>query len=294
VTGGAPAGGPLPATIPVVPVAVATGGPPASSPATQPAAITVTPVRPAADLASAVPLPLGQVVTARLDEKPDPSTRHFWLIDVPAGDYKLVWEARPTSNTWTNVGCTIDLLTPDGENLDRVLLVSDVGYRVRAVAPLAPKAAGRFILRVDNGARPCDYWLGVFPRNQPLPAPYFVDRPAVEPLSLDKPATVLLDGNSPKTYAAWYAVDVPAGDYKLAAEFSLPGAQASNVGGYVDVFDAEGVERQSGVIFLSEVEVSIKKSTKLSVPAGTRLILRVRANTRREYTTVTLTKWPTE
>ena len=52
----------------------------ATAATTRPAApeIKITSPKPATDLASAVPLPLGQVVAARLNGPDSPGGRHFW------------------------------------------------------------------------------------------------------------------------------------------------------------------------------------------------------------------------
>ena len=171
--------------------------------------------------------------------------------------------------------------------------MSDVGYRWRAIGTYQPRLPARVILRVE-APRAADYWLGVFPAAQPVPAPYFANRPPVEPLAEGKPATVLLDGHSEKSQAAWYALDLPPGDYKVTAAFTLPTGRPSNVVGYVDVFDADGVERQGSLIFDSVVEVEFRKSAKLTIAAGARPILRVRAGGVRAYAAVTIAKWAGE
>jgi hypothetical protein len=256
--------------------------------------IKITSPKPATDLASAVPLPLGQVVAARLSGPDSPGGRHFWRIDVPAGDYKLVRDVRAVSGDDTNLGGSIIVLTPGGENDKALQFMSDTGYRCRAVVPFAPRAPARIILRVDSGPHAQDYWLGLFPSAQPIPAPYFTDRPRVEPLAEGKPATALLDGRTEKTHAAWYLLDLPPGDYKLSASFALPTGRASNLAGYVDLFDEDGVETRSGLIFDSLVDVEFRKSVKLTISAGTRPMLRVRAGSMQEYGTVTVTKWEGE
>ena len=101
----------------------------------------------------------------------------------------------------------------------------------------------------------------------------------------------LLDGRTEKTHAAWYSLDLPPGDYKLSASFALPTGRASNLAGYVDLFDEDGVETRSGLIFDSLVDVEFRKSVKLTVAAGTRPMLRVRAGSMREDATVSVTKW---
>lgn len=291
---GSPAAPSAPSSAPAA-IIVATTTAAATSTLSRPAApaaeITITSPKPGITLASAVPLPLGQVVAARLDDPNSPTGRHFWRLDVPAGDYKLVWDVRAASGEATNVGGSITLLSPDGENPERVLFMSDTGYRCRALGSFGPRLPVHVIVRVDNGPRAEDYWLGLFPRGQAVPVPYFTDRPPVEPLAEGKPATTLLDGRTEKTHAAWYALDLPPGDYKVTATFTLLTGRPSNLAGYVDLFDADGVERRSSLIFDSLVDVEFRKSAKVSVAAGARTILRVRAGAMREYATLTVTKW---
>jgi hypothetical protein len=85
-----------------------------------------------------------------------------------------------------------------------------------------------------------------------------------------------LDGGNNLARDAFYSVTLPAGDYKLSAEFRRVDGKNSLMGGRVAVLSSDGHELQNPISVI-ENAVSEKGAAKLSLAEDQPLIFQVRA-----------------
>ena len=75
------------------------------------------------------PLALGEVVTGRLAASNEPGRRHYWVVDLPAGDFKPVVDARRTDDDKSNIIATISWVDDDGATGGQIGNLNAIGDR---------------------------------------------------------------------------------------------------------------------------------------------------------------------
>ncbi len=198
-------------------------------------------------------------------------------------------------NAVGNLGGNLQWFTPAGESRDVLLYVNEIDFRTRHIKEVEVKTPLKMVLRVAN-AFPCiaDYWLGLFPDDAKLPAPFFVHNSAILPIKFADPATAQTDGADPRQSDAYYAITLPAGDYKVTLECRLVDEKVGNVGGNLALLDSEGEVKSGGVIYINSIGLSDKNAAKLTLKENADVIFRVRAVFAKEFSTFLIENWSDE
>jgi hypothetical protein len=258
---------------------------------------TVTPAvagrGPSTDSSAPAPLALGEVVTGRLAASREAPKYHYWLVDVPPGDYKIVVDARRTDEAESNIIANLDWYDTDGTRRGEAGNLNDIGHRTRSIFPFSAAGPQKAVLRYDNQASMSDYWLGIFRASDRVPAPFFVNPPAVTPITLGQPADeVVLDFANARSRYAYHSATLAAGDYKLTVVFRRVDGASSNVGGHVEVLGSEGEVQRGGARFnVNEIGVSGTGTGKLSLAEEALLLFKTVPAFASQRSTLTLEKW---
>jgi serine/threonine protein kinase len=227
------------------------------------------------DRQAPTPLALGEVVTARLDAGGQTEPGHYWLVDLPSGDYKLVVDARRTDDAESNLGASLEWVEPDGSTRNALGSINAIASRTRSIFRFSTAARRPAVLRYRNTFGMADYWLGLFRAADPVPAPFFANPPAVEPLTLGQiSATARHDSQSAAGRQAWASLSLEAGDYTVTARFWHLGSDARNLIGTVDVLDSQGEPLVSRLVTLNQIGTTASESARLSVPVSGLVFLR--------------------
>jgi hypothetical protein len=243
------------------------------------------------DRTAPIPLKLKEVVSGRLGNSEQTGKFHFWLVDLPAGNYKVVLDVRRADDAHSNVGGMLLRMSPEGEKLGRLGSMITVGHRFRSIFRLKLEKPWKGIVRYENLYTISDYSLGIFPASDTVTGLFFSDPPKILPLELGKPVTTPeLDGRSAPKRDAYYGIRLPAGDYKIVADFRRSDKKKSNVGGEVRVFDSDGafVKRPLNVI---DVDFSSLGTAKFSLAEEQSVFFMVRAYDARETVRFSVSPW---
>jgi hypothetical protein len=241
---------------------------------------------PSPTLDSPVPLAVGEVVKGRLGNSQETGKSHYWLVDLPAGNYKAVIDIRRADEADSNVGGSLDWYSADGQKMDQLGLINEnPNDRYRGVFRFAVKRQFKAIIRYSNFFTVSDYWLGIFKSDAPITMPFFARTPPVETLKLNEPVTAGLDGAVMSARDAYYSVRLPAGDYKITTDYRRADGTSGNVGGSVSLLDSDGGFK--GRVNLSNAIDSFDRQVgKLSLADESMAIFKVRAFFGKEMVTL--------
>ncbi len=247
---------------------------------------------PSSDVNSPVPMKVGEVVNGRLGNSDETGKHHFWLVDLPAGNYKFVLDVRRADDQNSLVGGSLEWFSLVGEKLDSIGRLYDTDNRHRGVYRFVLKEPMKRIVRYGNGHTVSDYWLGLFQQPAQITSPFFVRCPKVEPLKLGQSVTTTLDGSQPLLRDAYYSITLPAGDYRVSTDFRREDNQKNLVGGSVAVLDTDGDTRIDSLLYAYDRDFSTKKTAKLLLADEAPLIFKVRASHTSEVLAFAIEKWP--
>ena len=221
------------------------------------------------------PLALREVVTGRLAPSNETGRRHYWVVDLPAGDFKLVVDARRTDDDESNIIATISWVDDDGATGGQIGIVNAIADRTRSIFRFSTAEPRRAVLQYDNQVAMCDYWLGIFATDDRVASPFFAKPPVIEPLTLGMPSKeTLLEFRTPSRRYGYTALNLPAGDYRVTASFARADAAEGNVGGQLHVLGADGREVHRSFMTVNKIGVSASESAKLSVAETELLIIK--------------------
>ena len=238
------------------------------------------------------PLALGEVVTGRLAPSNETGRRHYWVVDLPAGDFKLVVDARRTDDDESNIIATISWVDDDGATGDQIGNLNAIADRTRSIFRFSTAEPRRAVLQYDNQVAMCDYWLGIFATDDRVASPFFAKPPVIEPLTLGTPSKeTLLEFRTPSRRYGYTALNLPAGDYRVTASFARADAVESNVGGQLHVLGADGREVHRSFLTVNKIGVSASESAKLSVAEAELLIIKRLVWFADQRTTILVEPW---
>jgi len=239
---------------------------------------------PSSDIASPTPLDLGEVVKGRLADSGQTGKFHYWLVNFPVGNFKVVLDVRRADLSNGNIGGAVQWFSTDGEKLDLACGMNQIDYRWRQICGFTIKKAFKAVLRYSNGFTVSDYWLAVFKSGTPIQAPFFYKPPTVSQMNLGEPVTAILDGSQVLERDAWYSLKLPTGDYKLSVEYKRADGQKGNVGGGLNMYGLDG-DYNSSANGANDIEFSAKAISKLSLADDTSILFRTSAGFTKELVT---------
>ena len=145
-----------------------------------PRAEVASTAKPSADPNQPTPLKLGEVVKGRVDPKSRTNKAHYWLVDLPAGEYKAVVDMERGDRRNLNIIGEVHWLSLDGEDLGRghfnddrlplTAMSSRSGWTSRARDRAAVEAEDMM-----------DYDLGLFEATATVTVPFFRSPPRGDP-----------------------------------------------------------------------------------------------------------------
>jgi hypothetical protein len=235
--------------------------------------------KPSTDPAAPAPLELGKYAAARLGNTPASGRSHFWAVDLTAGEYTVVLDAHRSDGGDAHVGVAARLFDPAAEKPDgpEVGRTNSPSGRDRDVQALKVPAAGRRVIRVENGSAMAEYQLAVVKRGESFSSPWLARRPAVTEMRLGtEVATGRLGGADLFTRDAYYALDLPEGDYRVTVAFEASDPRAANAGVKVDLLDMGG-KHTAHVVSESGSKAAGRASGKLVTAGDAKVLVRVRA-----------------
>lgn len=245
---------------------------------------------PSSDVSAPTPIKLGEIVTGRLGNSGETGKYHFWLVNLPAGKYKVILDVKRADDSGGNIGGSLQWFSPDGEKMDGLGGMNEINYRHRSIHRFGIKKPIKLILRYSNAFTISDYWLGLFQQDDKVRSPFFVKCPKVGALTLGMTVSAVLDGAEPLARDAFYNIELRPGDYKVTAEYVREDGKGGNVGGNVTAFGPEG-DQGSGMLGANDIDFSSKKVGKFSLADKQKIIFRLRAAFTKEIIKFTISKW---
>jgi hypothetical protein len=245
------------------------------------ATATLSDKKPSTSISAPVPLDLGEVVSGRLGNSGQTKKYHYWSVDLPAGTYKFVLDVKRADDRDSLMGGELAIVVPDeadpaGKEVQSIGSIIENDHKRRGVFVIKAEGSLKGIVRYMNRDTISDYQLAVFEEGGEFLTPFFVKCPKVNPINVGDIVKVPpLDGANNLARDAFYSATLPAGDYKLSAEFRRVDGKNSLMGGRVAVLSSDGHELQHPVS-VTENAVSEKGFAKLSLAEDQPLIFQVR------------------
>lgn len=236
--------------------------------------------KPSTDPKTPAPLELGKVVGGRLAVSRETGKSHYWRIDLPAGEYKAVLDAKRADGRISNVMGRLSW-GPMGEtNLRGLVTLNVLDSRTRGVASFQLKQDASVLLRFENDDSIIDYQLGVFKQTDEFSRPFFRKCPPVRPITVGRKITCpALGGSDPARCDEYFQVTLPAGDYHFALEVAaLDGMRPLDCG--ISVLTSDGVMSKSNFVWSTVTDPQFQKSAKVVLADEVTVLLRVRSLTK--------------
>lgn len=215
------------------------------------------------------PIKVGQMAGITLDGN---ASKDF-VISLPKGAYRLVWDARRTDGQSSNIIAMIKLLKPNGVVIDPSLLrfnIISVEGRVGAVYQAVQPILAR--LRVENGRQPLQMWLTVVPAAQTTRVPFGFGV-TVTPARIASENGV--GGTLAPGQSIYHSITLPPGKWSISLGLSLPAGESSNLQGQVDLLDALGFTTQDRLVSLNQIDTQARQEGILTITKAKPILLRV-------------------
>jgi VWFA-related protein len=247
---------------------------------------------PSTDPNAPVALNLGEVVKGRLGDSEKTGKYHYWLLDLPPGKYKFVLDLTRADEKDSNIGGSLYMMTPEGKEGQKIGNMNEADHRRRSVFRFEATEPVKGVLRYANDFTISDYHLGVFRESDQLGGLFFVKPPAVAPIKLNAPVTTsVLDGVDTQKRDAYYAITLPAADYKVSVEFRRVDRKDSNVGGFVSALSEDGDHKTDQVVRVNTIGSAANGAAKLSLADEAKVIFRARADFAKETAVFSVENW---
>jgi VWFA-related protein len=247
---------------------------------------------PSTDPNAPVALNLGEVVKGRLGDSDKTGKYHYWLLDLPPGKYKFVLDLKRADEKDSNIGGNLYMTTPGGKEGQKIGIMNETDHRRRSVFRMEASEPIKGVLRYANDFTISDYHLGVFRDSDQLGGLFFVKPPVVVPIKLGAPVTTpVLDGADTPKRDVYYAITLPAADYKVSVEFRRVDQKDSNVGGLVSALDQDGDHKTDSVVRVNKIGPAANGAAKLSLADQANVIFRTRADFARETAVFSVENW---
>ena len=129
-----------------------------------------------------------------------------------------------------------------------------------------------------------DYDLGLFEAAAAVPVPFFRTAHKVTAVRLGETfAPPVLDGRSEESCSAYCSVTLPAGDYKISVGLSREDGRKSNISGFIQTLDSEGMLVDK-VGHIGVIDTRTTRAYVLALSEEQSLIFRVKAEQRLKAT----------
>ena len=186
--------------------------------------------KPSSDWNNPAPITLGAVVHGRVDPMSATAKAHFWVFDLPAGNYKAVVDMERGDRAFANIVAGLHLLGIDGTEQNLLGSFNDIEFRARHIFAFVLEAPRKGIIGVESSMAMMDYDLGLFESTAAVTVPFFRDPPPVTPIRLqDAFNSGPLDGGSAKTSSAYCSLTLAAGDYNVIVDLRRLDGMSANL-----------------------------------------------------------------
>ena len=247
---------------------------------------------PSTDPNSPIALNLGEVVKGRLGDSEKTGKYHYWLLDLPPGKYKFVLDLKRADEKDSNIGGNLYMMTAEGKEGQKIGIMNALDHRHRSVFQIEAPESIKGVLRYANDFTISDYHLGVFRDSDQLGGLFFVKPPVVAPIKLGAPVTTpVLDGTETQRRDVYYAITLPAADYKVSVEFQRVDRKDSNVGGFVSALSEDGDHKTDQVVRVNTIGPTANVAAKLSLADEAKVIFRTRADFAKETAVFSVENW---
>ena len=202
------------------PEAIAEVAPPAPTelPVIETAEVPASKVKASTNPQAPAPLELGSYVSGRLDDSRKSKKYHYWLVDVPAGDYKLFLDYKRADGVDSNLQAELHWMKPDGTLGDRIGDINQIDVRGREIFHLSFDMPQRAVFRFENSQTIADYQLALFHETDAVPGPFFMKNPKVYQLELGKPVTFQVPAKKTlQNKYGYYSLLLSEGDFRVTA-----------------------------------------------------------------------------
>ncbi|MHC5541945.1 hypothetical protein ACYOEI_27310, partial [Singulisphaera rosea] len=199
-------------------------------------------LRASTDPKKATPLEIGSMGRARIDSKSRTNKIHYWLVDLPKGDYKVVVDQYRSDGYSSNIQGTVNWLNLDGALIQELIGYNAIDYRARGVGTIHLDEAQKGIINIEAGSGMVDYDIAVFEASTEFPVPFLRNSPTVTPIEIGQTykSQPLVPGPW-KNGTAYVKVTLPAGDYKVTSEFIRTDGANTNLQGSISFASTDGV-----------------------------------------------------
>jgi hypothetical protein len=229
----------------------------------------------------------GKYIFARIGTK-----KHFWRVDLPAGEYKIIMDGHRQSPDYVDMWlhkCQVKDSVPVQGNL--LLHVAPQFELSRGVVTIKSDNPIRETWEVHNPHGLNAYALAVVPVNREFSIPYFVNTPPVGALKLGETFTYQSSG---KTRENFLAFEFPEADhYRVAVKFENLASQPKKTGGYLGILSPDNhylTRAKVGTFYLGNPV--IEREIKLSVPDEASCLVRIQHYSEDpQRVTISIKKW---
>lgn len=212
------------------------------------------------------PLALGATVKFDLFN----NEQNHLKISLPAGQFKIILDARRADGQVGNMMAGLSILSSDGTTAKRnVISFNEIDKVHRGVHTFGLKSPTTLILQLSNELDRQIFWLTVLKDPSPALLPFFNEL-TPKSLTLGQPELGTLESNE----YAFYTTKLSRGDYKVTLDFELPAKEKNNLTGYFATLDENG-GNQKAILDFNEIEVFSRKTGAFAVRSETRLVFRV-------------------
>jgi hypothetical protein len=220
----------------------------------------------------------GEIVKGRLGDSDNGGTYHFWKVKLPAGKHRVVFDARHADSKNSLLQTEIQLVSAGGE-MRELVGITENDFQRRAAVTIE-STGEEAVLRVGNSSGIVDYWLGAFPADAEITAPFFVKTPPVQAVEFGKAYTASLAPKPGAPGVAWYALKLKAADYKITADFKRTDGKKDLINADVFVFGpiGEQLNQLANVCSVSEYDTGGACSAKLVMAQDADVLLRLQSN----------------
>jgi hypothetical protein len=212
-----------------------------------------------------LPLKLGATYKANLFENEE----NHLQISLPAGEYKIILDARRHDGKSGNIIGKLSILNSNG-TISKAPAISlnalDVAHR--EVSAFRLKTPTTFILKLENQRYRLDYWLTVLKNSSSL-LPFF-DELTPKPIKLGQSESGTLD---PREFV-YFTTRLTRGDYNVTLDFETVSKKRTNITGYFATLDENGGSFKKLLTFNSLDQFSRMTGT-FGVRAETMMIFKV-------------------
>lgn len=206
---------------------------------------------------------VGERVGGQVDPDSADDDLHFWSVDVTPGLYHLVVDSDRVAGDDDGIGVNVrDVL---GGGASPLLRISAIEPFVRGAAFVEVEAVGEMVLSVEPNWEAENYSMMLIRNGDPVPAPRFDDCPTLRTIAIGDNQTLSFTDSGTEGSRMWFAVDLPAGDYRVTTDITLDSGMSDNITFVLSTYKEFGQDREvDEVIMANEIGVTFSASGEFS------------------------------